>query len=273
MPELPEVETVRAYLARTLKGRRIEAVEVRLPRLLKNRTATAFIGALTGRRIRSVTRKGKYLGVQLDDASMLLIHLRMTGTLRYLSDERPVPPSSHLIFTLDKGCLVYGDVRTFGCFWLVPQQGETGVKGYDSLGPDGNGEAFTADYLWQLLHASTRRIKTLLLDQSAVAGLGNIYADEALFLAGIRPARRCSRISRAASDRLHAAIRKVLAEGIAHGGTTIRDFVDGSGNEGKNRENLAVYGREGQPCKRCGTLITYVKQGGRGTHYCRRCQR
>lgn len=274
MPELPEVETVRRYLGEHLPGKKIESVAVNLARLVRNRTPEDFAASLTGCTFTAVTRRGKYLVLHLDSPWALLVHLRMTGRLIYEADTKaPLPRFSHIVFTLDTGRLVYGDVRTFGCLWIVPDGVKTGITGYDSLGPDGLSQDFTADYFWQRLHHSGRLVKALLLDQTVVAGLGNIYADEALFLARIRPSRRCNRISRRSSDALYAAIGTVLREGLAYGGTTVFNFVDGSGREGSNQQNLNVYGREGQPCPVCGATIVYKKQGGRGTHYCPVCQR
>lgn len=275
MPELPEVETVRAGLQETLPGRRITHIEVKLPRLLKNTDAVTFASALSGRTFQQVERKGKYLFLRLDGLQSLLVHLRMTGRLIYEPQKsKQAQRFGHIVFDLDKGRLTYGDVRTLGCLWLVPSQGLTGISGYDTLGPDAVGdEAFTADYLYTCLHDKTQYIKAFLLDQTHVAGLGNIYVDEALFLAGIRPSRRCNRISKASSKRLYESICQVMDTGLAHGGTTVRNFVDGNGKEGENQLFLNVYGREGQACKKCGTIIVYRKLVGRGTHYCPHCQK
>lgn len=274
MPELPEVETVCHYLRPNLVGRKITGMDVLLERLLKNRTAEDFAASLTGCTFTGVSRKGKYILLHLDAPWILLVHLRMTGRLIYQADAAAeLPRFTRIIFHLDKGRLVYGDVRTFGCLWLVPAKGETGIRGFDRLGPDALAPEFTPDYFYARLHAAKRQIKALLLDQNVVAGLGNIYVDEALFQAGIRPVRRCQRISRKESDALYQAIKDVLEEGIAYGGTTVFNFVDGSGREGKNQENLKVYGKEGTPCPVCGSEIKYIKLGGRGTHYCPVCQR
>lgn len=273
MPELPEVETVRRTLADVVTGRKITAVQVFLPRLLKNAAPQVFGHTLTGRVITSVARRGKYLRLVLDGDRDLLVHLRMTGSLVYMPAGSAIPGTAHIVFILDTGTLVYCDVRTFGCLWLVPKTEKTGIKGYDELGPDATDPAFTIDYAWPLLHKSRRTVKAFLLDQAVVAGLGNIYADEALFAAGIRPSRRCHGVTKRELTALKKAVDDVLAAGIAYGGTTIRDFVNGSGREGGNSENLAVYGRQGRPCPRCSTKIAYVKQGGRGTHYCPHCQK
>lgn len=274
MPELPEVETVRRYLQDHLPGKTIEEVQVFLPRLVKNAGPSEFTAALQGTVIDGVERKGKYLFLRLHGPASLLVHLRMTGRLLYETDAKAaLPPYSHILFNLSQGRLLYGDVRTLGCLWLVPSTGPTGVEGYDTLGPDGNSQQFTLEYLQQALGNNGRTIKTFLLDQTCVAGLGNIYVDEALFAAGIRPTCRCNRLGKARVKRLHSAIGQVLAEGLAYGGTTIRNFINGSGREGQNQENLCVYGRQGQPCRKCGTTIVYMKLGGRGTHYCPHCQK
>lgn len=272
MPELPEVETVRATLEPVLTGRTITHIDITLPRLIKNATVEAFSKALSGCTFTAVGRKGKYLRLCTDGSSDLLVHLRMTGSLIYDAAGNNRPKTAHIVFHLDKGLLYYCDVRTFGCLWLAKPGEKTGISGYDELGPDANSSAVTADYLREKMKASSRTVKSFLLDQTVLAGLGNIYVDEALFLAGIRPSRRCNHIGKERTQRLAKAIHTVLAEGIEYGGTTIRDFVNGSGREGENQENLVVYGREGTPCKTCGTLIKYVKQGGRGTHYCPHCQ-
>jgi len=274
MPELPEVETVRRYLQNHLPGKSIQKIEIFLPRLIKNATPQQFAAALENKKIKSVERRGKYLFLHMDGSQSLLIHLRMTGRLTYEEENSSVLPRfSRIIFQLTQGRMLYGDVRTLGCLWLIPSVGLTGVKGCDTLGPDGTSPNFTAVYLRQKLKNNTRTIKSFLLDQTNVAGLGNIYVDEALFAAQIIPLRRCNRIGNKTTVRLHDAIVRVLEEGIMYGGTTIRDFINGSGKEGKNQHNLCVYGREGRPCPVCGTEIVYIKVAGRGTHYCPQCQK
>jgi formamidopyrimidine-DNA glycosylase len=272
MPELPEVETIRAYIDKKVSGHRVEDIQVCLPRLIKNSSAGEMKKALIGRTITACSRRGKYLVLHTDGPDSLLIHLRMTGSLIYDAGRGEEIRAQRIVFLLDAGRLIYRDIRTLGCLWLVPSAGLTHIKGYDTLGPDGNSPDCTATYIYSRLKGTHRKIKSFLLDQTQIAGLGNIYVDEALFLAGIRPSRRCDRISKAAAGRLCDAIHEVLAEGLAHGGTTIRNFISGSGREGSNQDYLRVYGREGQPCPLCGTKIRYVKQAGRGTHYCPHCQ-
>lgn len=272
MPELPEVETIRQYVEQHSAGKTIEAVRLLLPRLVKNASPETFIRTLTGVTIENVSRKGKYLFLHVSGNTGLLIHLRMTGSLLYQEQYEPVR-GEQIIFSLNEGCLIYRDIRTLGCLWLVPAQGATGISGYDTLGPDGNSPAFTEAYLRDALAKTKRSVKTFLLDQTRVAGLGNIYTDEALFHAHILPQRPCYQISPAECHQLYEAIGMVLNQGLRHGGTTIRNFINGSGKEGENQKFLCVYGREGLPCRTCGTVIAYTKLGGRGTHYCPHCQK
>lgn len=274
MPELPEVETIRSFIEKRVQHKVITAIDVSLPRLIRNTTAENFVSVLTGTTIEGVSRRGKYLFLHCSGPSSVLVHLRMTGSLLY--EDQPGAFSGravHVVFSLTEGRLLYRDIRTLGCLWLVPSEGPTGIKGYDNLGPDAISPAFTAEGLYRLLKETSRPVKTVLLDQTKVAGIGNIYVDEALFRAGIRPLRRAHRVTKKEAAKLHEAITDVLHEGLEHGGTTIRNFISGNGKEGQNQENLRVYGREGTPCTVCGTTIEYVKLNGRGTNYCPKCQK
>lgn len=197
MPELPEVETIRAFLDKHVRGKTITAIDLDLPRLIKNTTADRFQAALTGQTLEGVSRRGKYLFVHCSGPWSFLAHMRMTGSLLY--EERPgqyAGRAIHITFTLSEGRLLYRDIRTLGCLWLVPSDGPTGVKGYDSLGPDAISPDFTTDRLYAFLKGCHRPVKTLLLDQTKVAGLGNIYVDEALFRAGIRPMRHSDSVTK-----------------------------------------------------------------------------
>ena len=274
MPELPEVETIRSFIEKRVQHKVITAIDVSLPRLIRNTTAENFVSVLTGTTIEGVSRRGKYLFLHCSGPSSVLVHLRMTGSLLY--EDQPGAFSGravHVVFSLTEGRLLYRDIRTLGCLWVGPSEGPTGIKGYDNLGPDAISPAFTAEGLYRLLKETSRPVKTVLLDQTKVAGIGNIYVDEALFRAGIRPLRRAHRVTKKEAAKLHEAITDVLHEGLEHGGTTIRNFISGNGKEGQNQENLRVYGREGTPCTVCGTTIEYVKLNGRGTHYCPKCQK
>ena len=271
MPELPEVECVRRYLAGKLPGAKIESVENRLPRLVKNAGAADFSRALCGARFIGVDRKGKYLRLRTDGSISLLVHLRMTGRLVW-NDAGEEPPATKIVFRLSRGTLFYGDVRTLGCLWLVPAEGPSGVPGFESLGPDALDDAFTESYFAQSLAQRRGTVKAALLDQRMVAGVGNIYADEALFAAGILPGRRCRSLSAGEAGDLRAALQRLMLASIEHGGTTFRDFLDGAGREGGNSPYLKVYGRRGCACVACGATLRFSRVAGRGTVWCPACQ-
>ena len=274
MPELPEVETVRRYLGEKLPGKRIESVDVRLPRLVRNRTPEEFARALSGRAFTGAGRKGKYLFLPLDGPESLLVHLRMTG--RMIFEETPgpgLPRHTHIVFRLSSGRLSYGDVRTLGCLWIVPTKGPTGIPGYDTLGPDAVSPGFTGEILRAALQRVRKPVKAVLLDQTAVAGIGNIYADEVLFLARVRPDRPSRTVTAEEADSIVRAVKAVMGESLGAGGTTFRDFLNGEGKEGGNVSNLRVYEHEGEPCPVCGTPIELSRVSGRGTRFCPKCQK
>ena len=265
MPELPEVETVRRGLAPLVSGRQI----VDWGSHPSSRFASAE-GA-NGRTIEGVDRRGKYLLLELDDASRLVIHLGMTGQLRVDPPGDDRDPYDRAWWHLDdRSTLALRDVRRFGRVAVVDAEG-TGPAGLANLGPEPLGPDFTAEGLYRDLKRSTRAVKTQLLGQRVVAGVGNIYADEALWRAGISPASR--RVSRPAAARLHVAVREVLSEGIANGGTTLRDYRNAEGGQGANQHNLDCYGRAGEGCHRCGTILRRRELDGRGTTWCPQCQR
>lgn len=262
MPELPEVETIRRQLAPVVTGRRIVGGEAH------ESPKFAVAPQAAGATVVDVRRRGKYLIFGLDAGTELVVHLGMTGSLAL---DATVDPYVRARWHLDDGTtLRYRDVRRFGRIALVP----CGV--YDALptlatqGPDPFDDDFTPDDLWRALRRSRARIKTQLLSQRPVAGVGNIYADEALWRAGIDPARRS--ITRAEAERLHSAIRDVLVQGIANGGTTLRDYRTFDGGEGSNQHALDCYGRHGEPCNRCGAVLVRRVLGGRGTTHCPQCQ-
>ena len=276
MPELPEVETIRRDLAPRLGGRTIvEAwVAPNAPKLVQGEPPDAFCRRLTGRAIRELDRRGKYLLVRLDGGLTWIVHLRMTGALIHSRDgcESLTGESRFLRarFKLDDGgALCYVDLRKLGTMWLVDD--EAAVVG--KLGPEPLGEAFTPDELRARLARRAAPVKAVLLDQAAVAGVGNIYADEALFEAGIRPSKQARRLSRPAVERLHGAVRKVLTEALSDRGSSFRDYVDAEGEQGMHQLRVKVFRRTGEPCYACGAAIKRVKVGGRSTHYCPKCQR
>ena len=271
MPELPEVETIRSRLAPGLVGRRFEHVEITDPRLTRPEAPEALAAELTGERVADVRRRGKYLIVAFEGGRHLLIHLRMTGGLEHPAQDG-TDPYRRATVTLDDGSdVAYRDVRRFGT-WLLLEPGE--LEGY--LGARIGGEpfdaAFTTAALARALEGRKAPIKAAVLDQKAVAGIGNIYADEALWRARIHPLRPAGELTREEISELRKAIRKTLELGIARQGATLRDFRDSRGRRGRMQLEFSVYGRGGEPCPRCGTPIAKIRAAGRGTWYCPSCQ-
>lgn len=273
MPEMPEVEIIRRGLAGKLQGRQIVNDEIFLPRLIKWPEPDAFSAMVVGRTIAGVERRGKYLLLQLDNGNVLVFHLRMTGRLCYVSPEMTPDAYKKIIFHLDNGdCLIYADTRTLGTVYALKQDEIWRISGLSSLGPEPLSKDFTAAHLKSILQKSRSKIKSFLLNQKQISGLGNIYADEALAAAGIHPQRPAAQLTVAESGRLYTAINQVIADGIRDGGTTFRDYRDGNGDKGHHQEHLLVYGRAGQACSACGTAIEKIEVGGRGTHFCPKCQ-
>lgn len=272
MPELPEVEQVRKTLLPHIKGHKITKVEVYLDRLIKYPTPAEFIKGLTGRTIEDIGRRGKYLVLQTGGDQKLIVHLRMTGALVAQASDLAMPAYAKIKFELTDGVTMwFCDIRTFGTLYLVNGD-DFYISGYETLGPEPLTVGFNPAYLAPIAAKSRKPIKTLILDQTVIAGLGNIYADECLALAGILPTRLANTLSQAEIEALHAAANKVIAQGIANRGTTFRDYKDGEGKKGDNQNHLLVYGRGGQPCKTCGEPLATAKVGGRGTTYCAKCQ-
>jgi len=266
MPELPEVETIRRQLAPLLAERTI--VDAAADANPKFTAAPAAIGGT----VTGVDRRGKYLLVGLDHADgprELVVHLGMTGQLG--ADIDPGGPHVRAWWGFaDGGTLGYRDVRQFGRIAVVPAGRYETLGTLGRIGPEPLSDSFTPAGLWEGLHRRRARVKTVLLGQQVVAGVGNIYADEALWRAGIHPAAR--RVGRERAAALHAAIRAVLAEGIEHGGTTLRDYRTVTGEAGRNQTRLDCYGRAGEPCRRCGTTLRHAVFDGRGTTWCPACQ-
>lgn len=273
MPELPEVETVRRTLTAKVTGQRITGVEVLSTRAVRPWAPEEFAAALTGETIVSVSRRGKYLEFHLSSGGLLLVHLRMTGRLLAVPGGYPRTKHTAVVLGFASGHeLHFVDQRKFGVMELVSSDSEASL-GYRTLGPETLDADFTVSYLQEILTGRTGKIKALLLDQRLIAGLGNIYADEALFRAGIHPERTGGSLSDQELERLHRAICQVLEEGICHRGTTIRNYVDGEGIVGEFQHHLRVYGREGEPCVVCGTPICRLKVGGRSSYHCPQCQK
>ena len=267
MPELPEVETIRRQLAPRLEGRTFEAVDVLDPRLTRPLDPREVAAELQGERVIGVERRGKYLVLQLEGGGALLVHLRMTGSFGF-------EPTSHerAVIGLEDGTrLVYRDVRRFGTWLVVP--GEE-LEPYLAAknGPEPLGSMFTATWLAARLARRRAPLKAVLLDQRVVAGLGNIYADEALWRARLSPLRPASSLDPEEVRRLQRAIRAALRTGIARQGASLRDYAKPDGEAGSMQREFRVYGREDESCPRCRGPIAKTKVGGRGTWYCPRCQ-
>lgn len=291
MPELPEVETVRRAIAPVLAGAAIVRAEIADPRLVRPFAPDLVAASLVGERAHAVERRGKYLVVRFETGRVLLIHLRMTGSLLHVPAGVPpgalAAPSSdavsatassdglaHIraVLSLDNGSdVAYRDVRRFGT-WTVLEPGET--HGYlgERLGPEPLGPAFTTAWLAARLSGRTASLKAVLLDQRVVAGLGNIYADEALWRARLHPRRPASELAAEEVRGLHRALRAVLRLGIERQGSTLRDYVAPDGGRGTMQDEFRAYGRAGEPCDRCRQPLERIVVGGRGTTFCPRCQ-
>ena len=270
MPELPEVETTRLGIAPYLVGRNVSGLVVRQPRL-RWPIPKILIRTLPGQRIESVQRRAKYLLVNTGAGSAVL-HLGMSGSLRVLDANTAPGTHDHYDWQLDSGhVLRYTDPRRFGC--LLWQAAGTTHELLAGLGPEPLDAAFDGDHLWRRSRGRSASVKTLVMDQAIVVGVGNIYAAEALFAAGIHPRRKAGAVSRERYHRLVEAIRRILEHAIRRGGTTLRDFISPDGVPGYFEQELFVYGRAGQPCRNCGTPIRAITLGQRSTFFCARCQR
>lgn len=270
MPELPEVEVTRRSFADRIAGARV--IGARLGQPLRWPLGLAS-EALIGRTVRDVGRRGKYLLVHLDEGT-LLIHLGMSGSLSFR--DNPPAPAVHDHFDLitSQGVLRLNDPRRFGAVvWTASMEADPALKLLSKLGTEPLSEAFTAEAFYAGLRRRQAPIKQVLLAGDLVVGVGNIYASEALFMAGIRPTTRASRLSRARADRLYVAVRQVLQRAVDRGGSTLRNFSSAVGETGHFQTEVAVYGREGKPCLVCDTPIRMLRQGQRSTFYCPTCQK
>ncbi|NJK34133.1 MAG: DNA-formamidopyrimidine glycosylase [Oscillatoriales cyanobacterium SM2_2_1] len=278
MPELPEVETVCRGLNRTTCGGQIIGGEVRRSPTLAHPTESELWLWLVGQSFVRWGRRGKYLIGQLTGDRQLVVHLRMTGALRWCAPDEPLHRHTRLrLYVTWQGQereLRFEDQRTFGQVWGVPpgSQPEAIVSGLARLGREPFDPLVNGYYLWQRWQRSRRAIKSTLLDQAVVAGLGNIYADEALFLAGIYPEVAATDLDQATCDRLHGAILRVLGDGITQGGTTFSNFQDVAGDRGNYLSQSWVFRRTGLPCRVCSTPVQRLRVGGRSTHFCPQCQ-
>lgn len=277
MPELPEVETYVRALKPLLKGKTILSAEVHWPRTIAAPDADRFTDLIRGRSFSSFGRRGKYMLLGLDSAETLIVHLRMTGELRLhpppapgaSAADAPVDKHTHVLFDLDtREQLRYRDTRKFGRIWLVEDTSEVVGK----LGPEPLDDAFVPQTLAQTLAGRKANVKALLLNQSLLAGVGNIYADESLFRARIDPRRAGGSLALEEIDRLHLALRDVLLEGIAAQGSSVQNYAPPTGAKGGFQEQFQVFRRSGEPCFTCGTPISRTVLAQRSTHFCPACQ-
>jgi formamidopyrimidine-DNA glycosylase len=273
VPELPEVETVRRRLAPLLEGRRFERVEIADPRLTRPHDPFETARELEGELVSALDRRGKYLIVRFESGRALLVHLRMTGSLRHASKGMlPDDPHRRAVVNLDDGSdVAYRDVRRFGT-WLLLEPPD--VDGYLAarVGPEPLASTYRAAHLAERLAGRRAPIKAALLDQRTMAGVGNIYADEALWRARVHPLTPAAALAADEVKAVHAAVRASLNAGIRRQGSTLRDYQLPDGTSGTAQERFKVYGRAGSPCERCGTPIDKIRVAGRGTWYCPGCQ-
>jgi formamidopyrimidine-DNA glycosylase len=272
MPELPEVETIRRGLEPFVVGRRIERAAIRDPRLTRPFDPDEVARRLQGERISALDRRGKYLVVRFESGRVLLVHLRMTGNFRVVGDDSVDGPHDRAVLRLDNGSdVIYRDIRRFGT-WLLVEPHELEPYLAERVGEEPLEGAFRTAVLAARLAGRRAPIKAALLDQRTVAGMGNIYADEALWRARVHPLRTSAELEPDELRRLHRALRGALRMGIARQGATLSNYATPDGESGRMQEELKVYGREGEPCFRCGTPIEKIRAAGRGTYYCPRCQ-
>ena len=276
MPELPEVETVVRDLGKRMAGRTIRSAELRRERLAPDITPSEFAERLNEASVSRVHRRGKHILIDLENGNTLIVHLRMSGRFMLLSQDDTDPKFAHAVFHLEDGSrFVFDDQRHFGLMKVVDTSRIAETKELAKLAPEPFSEEFSPQHLAEQIRSSNRVLKEILLDQTKVCGVGNIYASEAMFLAGVNPKRRGRTLSAARCSRLHEYVRAVLLEAIEQAAliephpSIVGEGVYGGESDGHWR----VYDREGKPCPACGTVIRRIRQGGRSTYYCPKCQR
>lgn len=272
MPELPEVETVRKSLITQIKNKKIKKIVIPYTGIIVG-DAQEFIARLEGETFLDVERKGKYLVFRFTNDKTVVSHLRMEGKYHVVPTDTPFDKHEHLAYQLTDGTdLRYADVRKFGRLQLVETGTEEVVTGISKLGPEPNSAAFTQKYFFAGLNQRKKNIKNVLLDQSLVTGLGNIYVDEVLWLSKIHPLTPANQIDSAEAAELFAAINEEIALAIKNHGTTVFTYLDASGHAGSMQNYLHAYSHGGEPCERCGTTMEKIKVSGRGTVFCPHCQ-
>lgn len=273
MPELPEVETIKRTLNQLIRGKHIDHVTVNLPRIIQRPDdSEAFAFLLQGHTIEGVERRGKFLRIKLD-GMVIVSHLRMEGRYGLYSSGDPVEKHTHVIFHFDDGTeLRYKDVRQFGTMHLFASGEEFNNPPLSKLGIEPLDDTFTLNKFKEIIGVKKTKIKAVLLNQAYIVGIGNIYVDEALFRSGIHPERNAYTLSDAELKSLYEAIIDTLSESVKAGGSSIKSYVNGQGEMGMFQHSLRIYGRKDEPCDNCGGPVMKTVVGGRGTHYCPRCQ-
>lgn len=273
MPELPEVETICRSLTEHLIGQTIQQIQVYWPFAVTGWADMSFVEIASGKKIIAIDRRGKYLLIHLQQGWTLIVHLRMTGRLNYYPAAMNPMKHTHVVFCFDQGELHYHDTRKFGRLQAVPTDEALNTGALARMGPEPLSEDFRFEIFTAALQKKKVKIKTALLDQSLIAGIGNIYADEVLFTAGIFPERQAASLSETEIQKLFTAIRTVLQAGIIARGTSFRDYRDANGEKGDFQNQVQVYGRTGLSCRRCGKTLEKLRINGRTTVYCRVCQK
>lgn len=273
MPELPEIETTKRFFEPILRDRQIIKMKIVRPEVFAYPLAEEFSEKIRARRIQSLTRRGKYLQICLSDGGAVIIHFRMTGRLLHCHPETSLAAHTHCIFHLDdESELRFSDTRRFGRLWLIEKSETDTFSGIDQLGPEPFDPEFTAKYLQEKLSKRRTRVKSALLEQSVLAGLGNIYADEALFQAAINPQCLTGDLQEEQWEALALAIRQILSQAIENNQVRMQDYLAGGSEDYSENLSLNVYGREQLECKTCGTTIQRIKLAGRSSFFCPVCQ-
>lgn len=274
MPELPEVETIKRIVAPQIIGSMIQKVEVLNEQIIANPAAEQFSESLSGQRFSGMDRRGKFLIFRLESGDKLFLHLRMTGQLLVTPKDYPAEKHTHLVLHLDNETqLRYIDVRRFGRFWYIGKEESENVTGIDKLGIEPFDERLTAGYLKSRLSRKKKPVKEMLLDQSIVAGIGNIYSDEILYLCGIHPETKCSELTDNDWEKLSRTIPEELSLAIKENEMSAEEYLAGKGKEYRNTPFLKAYGHEGMPCPACGGIFKRITVGGRSSCYCPECQK
>ncbi|MCD6318313.1 DNA-formamidopyrimidine glycosylase [Candidatus Aerophobetes bacterium] len=274
MPELPEVETIRQDMLRKVKGKKIYKVEVKNEKPIRIPTPSQFIQRLEGKVFKDILRRGKYLIVQINSTQNLIFHLKLTGRLIFSPQGEKTPKYTRIIFNFeDKSKLFFTDIRGFADVYLISEKEWDKIPSLRDIGPEPLDPDFTLNKFENILRGKRGKIKPLLMNQSFIAGIGNVYSQEALFRARIHPERNSSQLKKEEVESLYKNLLSILREAISYRGSSVDAYVDLQGEKGKFESHLQVYGRKGKSCERCGKPIVRKMVGGRGTYFCPNCQK